>query len=57
MGRRDDEEGGREHRALSCNDCNRKFCLEYNLPKCRGAKEEDIVTTCFRRVPRWDWSF
>lgn len=35
-------------RALTCNDCNRKFCLDYNLPKCKGAKEEDVIATCFR---------
>ncbi|KAL1967012.1 hypothetical protein VTN77DRAFT_3536 [Rasamsonia byssochlamydoides] len=49
--RRDGKETGR---SLSCNDCNRKFCLEYNLPTCRGAKEEDVVTTCFQRDSRKD---
>ncbi|KIV99793.1 uncharacterized protein PV09_08598 [Verruconis gallopava] len=33
----------------TCNDCNRKFCLDYNLPICKTAKEEDVVTTCFQR--------
>lgn len=33
----------------TCNDCNRKFCLDYNLPICKNAKEEDVVTTCFQR--------
>lgn len=36
------------NRALTCNDCNRAFCLDYNLPKCKGAKEEDVIATCFR---------
>ncbi|KAL2862150.1 hypothetical protein BJX68DRAFT_224035 [Aspergillus pseudodeflectus] len=36
------------YRSLSCNDCNRKFCLGYDLPTCKGAKEEDVFTTCFR---------
>lgn len=38
-----------KYRALSCNDCNRKFCLNYDLPTCKGAKEDDVVTTCFRK--------
>ncbi|KAJ5491532.1 hypothetical protein N7539_003099 [Penicillium diatomitis] len=29
------------YRALTCNDCNRKFCLDYKLPICKDAKEED----------------
>ncbi|TLD37478.1 hypothetical protein E2P81_ATG04290 [Venturia nashicola] len=33
----------------TCNDCNRAFCKNYNLPICKAAKEEDIVTTCFQR--------
>ncbi|KAJ5577815.1 uncharacterized protein N7459_006779 [Penicillium hispanicum] len=47
---------GREqkYRALSCNDCNRKFCLTYELPTCKGAKEEDVFTTCFQRDSRKD---
>ncbi|KAJ5204109.1 uncharacterized protein N7498_004988 [Penicillium cinerascens] len=40
--------------ALSCNDCNRKFCLDYELPICKGAKEEDVFTTCFQRDSRKD---
>lgn len=47
LGRRDDK----KYRSLNCNDCNRKFCLDYNLPVCKGAKEEDVFTTCFRT---WD---
>ncbi|KAK7722941.1 hypothetical protein SLS57_004796 [Botryosphaeria dothidea] len=33
----------------TCNDCNKKFCLDYNLPICHGAKEEDVYTECFQR--------
>ncbi|KAK1138332.1 hypothetical protein N8T08_002829 [Aspergillus melleus] len=42
------------YRSLSCNDCNRKFCLGYNLPTCKGAREEDVFTTCFQRDSRKD---
>ncbi|KKK16432.1 hypothetical protein P175DRAFT_0496930 [Aspergillus ochraceoroseus IBT 24754] len=42
------------YRPLSCNDCNRKFCLGYDLPTCKGAKEEDVFTTCFQRDSRKD---
>ncbi|KAK5806834.1 hypothetical protein VI817_001092 [Penicillium citrinum] len=42
------------YRQLTCNDCNRKFCLNYELPTCKGAKEEDVVTTCFQRDSRKD---
>ncbi|PCH08377.1 Hypothetical protein PENO1_007050 [Penicillium occitanis (nom. inval.)] len=42
------------NRALTCNDCNRAFCLDYNLPKCKGAKEEDVIATCFQRDSRKD---
>ncbi|KAJ5825725.1 hypothetical protein N7474_002863 [Penicillium riverlandense] len=41
-----------KYRPLTCNDCNRKFCLDYELPTCKGAKEEDVFTTCFRK-----WGF
>ncbi|KAI5799777.1 hypothetical protein FPQ18DRAFT_100767 [Pyronema domesticum] len=33
----------------TCNDCNRQFCLDYHLPICNTAKEENVVTTCFQR--------
>ncbi|KAE9966379.1 hypothetical protein BLS_007043 [Venturia inaequalis] len=33
----------------TCNDCNRAFCKNYNLPICKEAKEEDILTACFQR--------
>jgi hypothetical protein len=36
------------HHKLSCADCTRAFCLEYNLPICRDAREEDVFTSCFR---------
>ncbi|KAJ9637056.1 uncharacterized protein PV06_01420 [Exophiala oligosperma] len=42
---------GRPHRnrKLSCSDCTRAFCLDYNLPICKDATEEDVFTTCFQR--------
>ncbi|KAL2814757.1 hypothetical protein BJX63DRAFT_190501 [Aspergillus granulosus] len=43
------------YRSLSCNDCNRKFCLGYDLPTCKGAKEEDVLTTCFRMLRSGNW--
>ncbi|CDM29228.1 hypothetical protein DTO013E5_5929 [Penicillium roqueforti] len=43
-----------KYRSLNCNDCNRKFCLDYELPTCKGAKEEDVYTTCFQRDSRKD---
>ncbi|KAL4977828.1 hypothetical protein BDW66DRAFT_131881 [Aspergillus desertorum] len=42
------------YRSLSCNDCNRKFCLGYDLPTCKGAKEDDVFTACFQRDSRKD---
>ncbi|KAF1987266.1 hypothetical protein K402DRAFT_392963 [Aulographum hederae CBS 113979] len=33
----------------TCNDCNRQFCLSYNLPICKGAEEKDVFATCFQR--------
>ncbi|KAJ5081994.1 hypothetical protein N7532_011037 [Penicillium argentinense] len=44
----------KKYRQLSCNDCNRKFCLDYELPTCKGAKEDDVFTTCFQRDSRKD---
>ncbi|OJJ63208.1 hypothetical protein ASPSYDRAFT_41970 [Aspergillus sydowii CBS 593.65] len=49
-----DEKRAGNYRSLSCNDCNRKFCLGYDLPTCKGAKEEDVSTTCFQRDSRKD---
>ncbi|KAF1814712.1 hypothetical protein P152DRAFT_455750 [Eremomyces bilateralis CBS 781.70] len=33
----------------TCSSCNKKFCLDYNLPICKDATEDDVVTTCFQR--------
>ena len=42
-------EGDRkEYRPGNCNDCNKQFCLSYNLPICKGVDEEKVFTTCFR---------
>ncbi|TLD04505.1 uncharacterized protein PgNI_11966 [Pyricularia grisea] len=45
----------------SCTQCNRAFCLQYNLPICKGAEEKDVVTQCFSRDSRKDqlivWAF
>ncbi|KAK3942678.1 hypothetical protein QBC46DRAFT_406192 [Diplogelasinospora grovesii] len=55
--------GGLEKRASSssCAQCNRAFCLKYNLPICRGAEEKDVMTSCFQRDSRKDqiivWGF
>ncbi|KAI9799651.1 MAG: hypothetical protein M1833_003966 [Piccolia ochrophora] len=35
--------------ARNCNDCNRQFCLDYNLPKCKEVKEKEVVAICFQR--------
>ncbi|KAK3381908.1 hypothetical protein B0H63DRAFT_215875 [Podospora didyma] len=53
----------KEKRAASssCTQCNRAFCLNYNLPICKGAEEKDVVTSCFQRDSRKDqiivWGF
>jgi hypothetical protein len=44
---RADDEKKQHH--LTCADCNRAFCLDYNLPICKDAREEDVFTTCFQR--------
>lgn len=31
----------------TCNDCNKKLCLDYHLPICKGAEDEDVFTQCF----------
>jgi hypothetical protein len=45
----------------SCTQCNRAFCLTYNLPICKGAEEKDVATSCFQRDSRKDqiivWGF
>ncbi|CZT15824.1 uncharacterized protein RCC_01660 [Ramularia collo-cygni] len=35
--------------ARTCADCNKQFCLNYNLPICKDAEEEDVFTSCFQR--------
>ncbi|KAK4248081.1 hypothetical protein C7999DRAFT_40710 [Corynascus novoguineensis] len=35
--------------STSCKQCNRAFCLKYNLPICKDAEEKDIKTSCFQR--------
>ena len=47
-GKEDGEDDRKEYRAKSCNDCNRNFCIDLNLPICKGASMEDVFTTCFR---------
>ncbi|KIW91662.1 uncharacterized protein Z519_07630 [Cladophialophora bantiana CBS 173.52] len=39
----------RPHHQLTCADCTRAFCLDYNLPICKNARDEDVFTTCFQR--------
>lgn len=48
----DEDDDRKEYRAGNCNDCNRQFCLDYNLPICKGAGMEDVFTTCFREFAR-----
>ncbi|GAB1316135.1 hypothetical protein MFIFM68171_06345 [Madurella fahalii] len=47
--------------STSCKQCNRAFCLKYNLPICKDAEENDIVTDCFHRDSAKDqivvWGF
>ncbi|KAF2863857.1 hypothetical protein K470DRAFT_202730, partial [Piedraia hortae CBS 480.64] len=33
----------------TCNDCTKQFCLDYHLPICQGAEEDDVFATCFQR--------
>jgi hypothetical protein len=47
LGGRDDKKVGG---AATCNDCNRQFCLDYDLPICKGKDKEDIFTLCFRAL-------
>jgi len=35
-------------------DCNKQFCLDYHLPICKDATEDDVFTTCFQRDSRKD---
>ncbi|KAL2127186.1 hypothetical protein VTI74DRAFT_11195 [Chaetomium olivicolor] len=47
--------------STSCAQCNRAFCLKYNLPICKGAEAKDIKTDCFQRDSHKDrvivWGF
>lgn len=47
-----EDEGKKQqhHHTLTCADCNRAFCLDYNLPICKNAKEEDVFAQCFRML-------
>jgi hypothetical protein len=36
----------------TCLDCTKKFCLDYHLPICKDATEDDVFTTCFRMFLR-----
>lgn len=49
-GEKGKEEDRKEYRAGNCNDCNRQFCLDYNLPICKNARVEDVFTQCFRTL-------
>ena len=42
--------GEDKKRTKTCNDCNRQFCLDYNLPKCKALPAEDVTTACFRKL-------
>ncbi|MCJ1450265.1 hypothetical protein MMC28_000594 [Mycoblastus sanguinarius] len=53
-GKEDEADDRKEYRAGNCNDCNRQFCLDYNLPICKHAGMEDVFTTCFQRDSRKD---
>ncbi|KAI5782658.1 hypothetical protein EDC01DRAFT_789452 [Geopyxis carbonaria] len=33
----------------SCADCTRQFCLDYNLPFCKTARDTEVTTSCFAR--------
>lgn len=47
--RADETADSPKHHRLTCNDCNRAFCLDYNLPICKNAREEDVFAQCFQR--------
>ncbi|KAK3503811.1 hypothetical protein B0T13DRAFT_533581 [Neurospora crassa] len=53
--------GSKRAASSSCTQCNRAFCLQYNLPICKDAEEKDVTTTCFQRDSRKDeiivWGF
>ena len=37
------------YKAKTCTDCNRQFCMALDLPICKGATDEDVTTSCFRK--------
>lgn len=51
--RRDDEtstqQQQQQHKRLTCADCTKAFCLDQDLAICKGAKEADVFTSCFRK--------
>ncbi|KIX02409.1 uncharacterized protein Z518_08350 [Rhinocladiella mackenziei CBS 650.93] len=47
--RREPADSTRPHHKPTCADCTRAFCLDYNLPICKNARDEDVFTTCFQR--------
>ncbi|KAL8831708.1 MAG: hypothetical protein Q9191_000718 [Dirinaria sp. TL-2023a] len=53
-GKEKEEDDRKEYRPGNCNDCNRQFCLSYNLPICKNVGIEDVFTTCFQRDSRKD---
>ncbi len=55
--KRGKEDDRKEFRAGNCNDCNRQYCIDAHLPICKGAKVEDVFTTCFRRLNFFSFSF
>ena len=38
-----------ENQNRTCADCNKQFCLSFNLSICEEATEDDVITTCFQR--------
>lgn len=49
--RQEEKTPAKPHHKLTCADCTRAFCLDYNLPICKDATDEDVFTTCFRKAP------
>lgn len=42
------EKDKKPFKARTCSDCNRQFCLDYNLPQCKEVVAKDVFTQCFR---------
>ncbi|KAI9704514.1 MAG: hypothetical protein M1820_005588 [Bogoriella megaspora] len=53
----DSDKSGQKKARKTCNDCNKKFCLEYDLPNCSNAGPDDVTTTCFQRDSAKDQAF